>query len=352
MTARPLDATGQSLRLLILLRRYENTLAGQSDAILAEARDLLVRILERQDLTVVSSGRVQARLVSITTKADDVLLAAYQRLNAEIRESLVAMARTQTGAIARLLADSAPPGIIDVGQLQLPTRAQLRSIVTTEPVRGAVMWDWWKRQRIQTRQNVLTQMRIGLAGGESIDELVRRVRGRALGGGRYEGGVLPTSMRNAGALVRTMANHVANNASLATYRENADLTQSWEWVTALDERVCPICAPLDGKTFANDDPQAPILPAHWNCRCTRIPVLDHRALGIRPPAQPRETYEQWLRRQDPATQIDILGPARAALYQARKVSLGDLVRQDGSRVTLEQLSRILGDTPADATSAA
>ena len=61
MTARPLDATGQSLRMLVLLRRYENTLAAQSAAILAKARDALVQILERQDLTVVSAGRVPRR---------------------------------------------------------------------------------------------------------------------------------------------------------------------------------------------------------------------------------------------------------------------------------------------------
>ncbi len=46
------------------------------------------------------------------------------------------------------------------------------------------------------------------------------------------------------------------------------------WVTQMDHRVCPIC--LDNSTSGEnfdgvwrwDDPDAPELPAHFNCRCT------------------------------------------------------------------------------------
>lgn len=47
------------------------------------------------------------------------------------------------------------------------------------------------------------------------------------------------------------------------------------WVTAADESVCPICAPLDGKTAlvgeGFDGIAAP--PAHPRCRCTLEPVV-------------------------------------------------------------------------------
>ena len=44
------------------------------------------------------------------------------------------------------------------------------------------------------------------------------------------------------------------------------------WVTARDERVCPICRPLHGNQFALNDPQLPMMPdsTHPRCRCRYI----------------------------------------------------------------------------------
>jgi SPP1 gp7 family putative phage head morphogenesis protein len=44
-----------------------------------------------------------------------------------------------------------------------------------------------------------------------------------------------------------------------------------EWVTAGDGRVCPLCAPLDGKVFTVDQIES-MIPRHPNCRCISIPV--------------------------------------------------------------------------------
>lgn len=42
-----------------------------------------------------------------------------------------------------------------------------------------------------------------------------------------------------------------------------------KWVTEKDERVCPVCRPLDGKIYPIR--QAP-KKQHWHCRCYYIPV--------------------------------------------------------------------------------
>jgi uncharacterized protein YunC (DUF1805 family) len=44
--------------------------------------------------------------------------------------------------------------------------------------------------------------------------------------------------------------------------------QNLELITIQDERVCPICGPLDGKVF--DTGRFPQQPAHPNCRCTSV----------------------------------------------------------------------------------
>lgn len=40
------------------------------------------------------------------------------------------------------------------------------------------------------------------------------------------------------------------------------------WVTAGDERTCPECAPLHGRTWTAGDGPTP--PLHVNCRCQRL----------------------------------------------------------------------------------
>ena len=44
----------------------------------------------------------------------------------------------------------------------------------------------------------------------------------------------------------------------------------YEWRTARDARVCPICGPLDGGRWEGDD--GPFPPAHDGCRCARVLV--------------------------------------------------------------------------------
>lgn len=40
------------------------------------------------------------------------------------------------------------------------------------------------------------------------------------------------------------------------------------WVTAFDERVCPVCGPYAGRVWPSDD--GPFPPLHPNCRCGRV----------------------------------------------------------------------------------
>lgn len=42
------------------------------------------------------------------------------------------------------------------------------------------------------------------------------------------------------------------------------------WVTAADERTCPVCAPLHGQLFRNDEGPTP--PLHRSCRCRRVVI--------------------------------------------------------------------------------
>jgi len=53
------------------------------------------------------------------------------------------------------------------------------------------------------------------------------------------------------------------------------LSLSVMWSTEEDERVCPICAPLDGMVWTLDSPDllSPVRDSHINCRC-RLMAMD------------------------------------------------------------------------------
>lgn len=46
------------------------------------------------------------------------------------------------------------------------------------------------------------------------------------------------------------------------------ITFRQRWVTASDERTCPVCAPLHGQVFL--DGEGPVPPLHRSCRCQRV----------------------------------------------------------------------------------
>lgn len=341
MPPRPLPPRAARLRRVVLLRRYENTVAIVAEREIKRARDRLVALLLRKDPGAVTPGRIPRRVEAIAREADAILADAYATVNAKVRAELYGLgkvtARSTEAEVRRAAADVG----VDLTSFRLPTPDQLRAIVTTDPVQGAVMSQWWKQQRIATRNAFRQQIQLGLVRGESVSDLVVRIRGVATARGVYAGGIMQTSTRQASALVRTAVNEIANKASVLTYTENADVVQGFEFVATLDERTTEICAAADGKIFATDDPAALIPPLHWNCRSTTIPRLNYKALGIKaPPREARETYPAWFNRQDAETQSRILGPARAQLVASGSVSFSDLVRQDGTRATLEELARL------------
>jgi hypothetical protein len=71
----------------------------------------------------------------------------------------------------------------------------------------------------------------------------------------------------------------------------------YEWQTAGDDQVCPICGPLDGSQYDDDD--GPIPPLHINCRCVRVQVDSYqvvvgyasRPIDTNPPLTPDAGFD-------------------------------------------------------------
>jgi len=71
-------------------------------------------------------------------------------------------------------------------------------------------------------------------------------------------------------IARTEVMYAFNTVAIEEYKQHK--IKKVEWLTAGDEKTCPICAPLNGKIFDID--KAPEIPAHPNCRCVILPVVE------------------------------------------------------------------------------
>jgi SPP1 gp7 family putative phage head morphogenesis protein len=54
--------------------------------------------------------------------------------------------------------------------------------------------------------------------------------------------------------------------------QNSGIIEQFRWSTAMDDLVCPICAPREGQLFPLAQMDS-LLPAHVNCRCVGRPVV-------------------------------------------------------------------------------
>lgn len=73
-------------------------------------------------------------------------------------------------------------------------------------------------------------------------------------------------------IARTEILRTSNLGSLAVYEQNKDVLKGWTWLATNDDRTCPICGELDGKTFEFGKGRNPP-PAHPSCRCGTTPAF-------------------------------------------------------------------------------
>lgn len=261
------------------------------------------------------------------------------------------------------------------------TPAQLETLVGKTIIDGAPSKEWWSRQSATTRLNFAREVRLGVAAGETNDQLVRRIRGRATGrtvllaksdGAKvrtreFTGGVLQASTREATAMVRTSVQAVAQETRQAVYGENQDVLKGWAALVTLDSRTTLLCISRSGGAWDFEGkplPQSAVKipfpgrpPWHWNCRTQLVPVVKSLAEMAKlknPPKLnagtqasmdghvPRDmTYEEWLKTKPESFQMDVLGPGRFKLWKENGLSLTQLVDPQGNELTLDELRKLV-----------
>lgn len=346
------DPTGSVVRNLVTLRRLSNGAARDMRDEIRDLVDAFVAELARVDPTGVTRTRYRReRIERLLVSLRDIAGSRYPEIRQRLEAAVARIGKQQAGWAADTL-DSATGriGAVDVALRGIGV-GHFRQIMRSEPFHGRLMREWFGAHERSTLSRVSQQVRLGMAQDEALGDIVRRIRGRVVGGGprpSFSGGVMATSTREAEAIARTAVNFVANEGHMAAYAANTDVVTKVEFTATLDSRTTEICARWDGETWDVDDPSKQVPPLHVNCRSVLTPVVDWRGLGIEPPdegtrasasgqVRASTTYEEWFRQQSSAEQDRIIGPARAELFRDGKISFRDMIGRDNRVLRLDEL---------------
>ncbi|KCZ71606.1 phage putative head morphogenesis protein, SPP1 gp7 family [Candidatus Methanoperedens nitroreducens] len=111
----------------------------------------------------------------------------------------------------------------------------------------------------QSKQ-IIEQLTTGIQRGEGIPELAGRITDR----------VDHIGIQRATVMARTETINAFTQGTIIRYQQH-DIEET-EFITAQDERVCPVCGPLDGKVFRLDSDHV-VPPVHPQCRCVLLPII-------------------------------------------------------------------------------
>lgn len=202
---------------------------------------------------------------------------------------------------AAWMLDQGLRGYTDATLPLLPVEAIRAAMLS--PYMGSTFLDRFIDARTEFEQLIRKGIVESQIRGESISQAQARLR-EALGLPKGKSGY-------AGRLemiARTEILRASNLGAMAIYEANRDVLSGWEFVTARDDRVCPVCAPLDGTQYQFGEGEIP--PLHPRCRCSELPVLIDSALEAAI-IGPRVTYADWAAGRSVAGDAAVLESARA-----------------------------------------
>lgn len=295
-----------------------------------------------------------ARLAKLLEQTRASIREGYKAVNKETDADLI--------HVAELTSTATVSAVNTVVGVELMTVAmgpeKFRALVDNTMIEGAPSKDWWAKQAGDTVFRFQRAVQQGYAQGETVDQIVKRVRGTR--GANYRDGIMETTRRNATSLVHTSVQAVSNSARKELFDNNTDTIKYKMQTSTLDNRTTVLCMSYSNKIWdMTDKPIGHNLPfnggppRHWRCRSALIPILKdvdeitngklknlpestQASMDGQVPAD--LDYETWLKtRKSVAFQKEVLGVGKWDLWQRGKISFTDLVDQRGNELTLAEL---------------
>lgn len=285
--------------------------------------------------------RLQDLLKDLQAMSDD----AAKKLQEAVEFQLQSLADYEQGWMLATIRDTLPVAV----DFNTVSPALLWAAINDRPFEGRHLDEWFRDYSAIQRTRITGAVRMGVIEGETVDQVIRRIRGTQAG--RYQDGlILGLQRRSAEALARTAIAHVVQTAREAVYEDNTDVIKALKWHATLDMRTSLICISRDGKLYQIGAGPRP--PAHPNCRSTMIPVVKSwQELGLNLKDAPEGTrasmngqvpasvtYATWLKRQPVDFQNEVLGQEKGILFRKGALTVDQFVNErTGRAFSLDEL---------------
>lgn len=277
----------------------------------------------------------------------DIWVAEKGRIDALIRQTqaelnqwspdaaAISGVQVDAGALLGVRGAEASIGELATSFSRLHTPAVLQMVGATSE--GSPLADLFKSIAPDQAQLIRQKLVDGIAAG-----LNPRVIAEEL----HQANLMP--LYRANMITQTEVQRAYRDATQLSYEENADVVAEWIWTATLGSRCCAACVALHGTRHPVTEKQH----GHPWCYCGMTPVVPGYDTGAYEPG------EDWLKRQDEATQRDVLGTATG--YDAWKkgeVGLDQFIGVHkspdyGPMVVQKPISDILGKDEVKRRSAA
>lgn len=333
----------------VSMQRFSNGVVRRMMALLNRVdSDLYANLMEAIEQMPPGSFTVQ-RLDQLLQSVKSLNAKAYEALGNELDEELQAYVAYEADYQHKLFVNTIPEPVQVVVPVNAVNPQQVYAAAMARPFQGKLLSEFTKDLEADRMTRVRDAIRTGFVEGETVDQMIRRIRGSRTAG--YADGLLEIDRRNAEAIVRTSVNHLSNFTRQAFYAENDDLVDEWQFLATLDGRTTITCASLSGKTFPIG--KGPMPPRHINCRSTSTPVIKSwEELGLTKEQIGKGTqasmdgyvaedvsYSDWLRNKPAEFQDEVLGPTRGKLFRDGKVDIDKFTNDKGKVYTLDELKQ-------------
>lgn len=192
-----------------------------------------------------------------------------------------------------------------------------------------------------------SQIRLGVLNGSTNNEIVKGLKP-----------ILDNfTKNNVTTLVKTSLNTFTNDVRFGIYKENESVFKGYQHQSVIDNRTSLICSVRDNLAWDLDlKPIGHNLPfkkpsLHYNCRSIILPIIrSYKELGIDLEEVSGLTrssmdgelarnisFSDWFEKKPKSFQEEYLGTGRYQLFKDGKITLSNLVNQDGKTLTVKEL---------------
>lgn len=275
------------------LASYTRTVRGRVLSMLYVLEQDIIKAIGAQDFpSSLSRAESERRLNALLKSVQDSIKSRYttaaNRLAVGNRELASLVQDAVVGAVNTVFT-------VDILTPTL-TATELRVLADSQTVLGLTTNENWDRISEATRYRFNQEMRNGIAAGETNEQLIARVRGKATRQSvvveaangkktrvrKFQGGIMDTSRHEAERMVRDATQTVSNRVLERTYAENDDVVKGHRAITTLDDRTSKTCINrtggawfLDGTPMPESSVDYPFPgypPWHYFCRTIMGPV--------------------------------------------------------------------------------